>query len=362
MPHKWSLIAALLAAFAVQSAHAQSAPDVSEQTQSALDVTEQAQSAPDVGEQTQRGDGWRYFRRGSPTDIKTPTTFGLLFEGGGTDVDAAYVWLCAHAGNGDILILRASGTPAYDPYIQRLCPGVNSVSTLVIFKRRAARDPFVLDAVNKAEAIFISGGNQANYVRFWQQTPLNHAIDVAARRGIPIGGTSAGNAVLAQFAYSALTRSVTSSEALADPFNFRITLSNGFLNVSPLLKNTITDDHFVTRNRMGRLVTFLARIGHDRFAPRPFAIATNEHTAFLMEADGKGRIVGSGAAYFVNAPGRPEICRPETPLTFRNVAVYKITKGGTFDIRDWTGTGGTAYSLSAVDGVLTSTQPGGGIY
>ncbi|MBA3810442.1 MAG: cyanophycinase [Caulobacteraceae bacterium] len=335
------LFAALTAAFAVQSAHAQAAPD---------------------GETTNTGNGWKYFRRGSPDDVKTPTTFGILFEGGGTDVDEAYRWLCAHAGNGDVLILRASGTPAYDPYIQRLCPGVNSVATLIVNHRRASNDPFVLDKVAKAEAIFISGGNQANYVRFWQQTPLNHAIDVAARRGVPIGGTSAGNAVLAQFAYSALTRSVTSHEALADPFNFRITIANGFLNVSRLLDHTITDDHFVTRDRMGRLVAFLARIGHDRFAPRPFAIATDEHTAFLMEADGKGRIVGSGAAYFVNAPGRPEVCKPETPLTYRNLAVYKLTKGGTFDVRGWSGTGGTAYSLSAVDGVLKSTQPGGEIY
>ncbi len=328
---------------------------------SAVAPTAYAQTAPD-GERTNTGNGWKYFRRGNPTDVKTPTTFGILFEGGGTDVDEAYRWLCAHAGNGDVLILRASGTPAYDPYIQRLCPGVNSVATLIINHRRASNDPFVLDTVSKAEAIFISGGNQADYVRFWQQTPLNHAIDFAARHGVPIGGTSAGNAVLAQFAYSALTRSVTSNEALADPFNSRITIASNFLNVSPLLGHTITDDHFVTRDRMGRLVAFLARLGHDRFSPRPFAIATDEHTAFLMEANGKGTIVGSGAAYFVSAPGRPEICKPETPLTFRSLAVYKLTKGGTFDVRGWNGTGGTAYSVSAIDGVLTSTQPGGSIY
>jgi hypothetical protein len=34
----------------------------------------------------------------------------------------------------------------------------------------------------------------------------------------------------------------------------------------------------------------------------------------------------------------------------------------TFDLTSWTGTGGTAYSISVAAGVLSSTQPGGGIY
>jgi hypothetical protein len=42
--------------------------------------------------------------------------------------------------------------------------------------------------------------------------------------------------------------------------------------------------------------------------------------------------------------------------------VYRLRAGATFDLARWTGKGGTAYSISAIGGVLSSTQTGGGIY
>jgi cyanophycinase-like exopeptidase len=179
---------------------------------------------------------------------------------------------------------------------------------------------------------------------------------------VPIGGTSAGNAVLAQFAFAALDNTITSTEALKNPFDPRVTIDEDFLFLSRQAADTITDDHFVTRDRMGRLVTFLARISQDHAARRPFGIAADENTAFLMEADGKGTVVGSSTVYFLHAPGRPQNCRPGVPLTFDKVSVYRVGKGGTFDLGAWSGAGGTAYSLTAAKGVLTSTQAGGAIY
>jgi cyanophycinase len=69
-----------------------------------------------------------------------------------------------------------------------------------------------------------------------------------------------------------------------------------------------------------------------------------------------------GVAYMLSTPGMPEVCEERTPLTYLDIDVYKITDSSTFNLATWTGTGGTAYELSAVDGVLTSTQPGGAIY
>jgi cyanophycinase-like exopeptidase len=244
----------------------------------------------------------------------------------------------------------------------KLCPGINSVSTLKILDRPATRDPFVAQTIAKAEALFIAGGSQNQYVQYWQHTPVNDAIDALAAAGVPIGGTSAGNAILAQYAFSALVGTVTSPMVLRDPFNYRVTIDQDFLTLSPLTEGTITDDHFVTRDRMGRLVGFLARVSHDDGAARPFGIALDEHTAFLMEADGRGRIVGSSTAYFIRTPGPPEVCEPGRRLTYKNLDVYRVTAGNTFDLRSWRGTGGTDYAISAVQGHLTSTQPGGGVY
>ena len=309
-----------------------------------------------------KGEGWIYWRLGNPADVQTATKPGVMFEGGGTDVDDAYRWMCAKSGGGDFLVLRSYGDGDYDPYIQRLCPGENSVSTLKIINRRGARDPAVLAIIQNAEALFIAGGNQADYVNFFQNSPVQGAINALAARGVPVGGTSAGNAILAQFAFSALVNTIYSRQALANCFDRRITIDDGFLNLSPLLAATITDDHFVTRNRMGRLVTFLARIVESGAVHQAFGIALNENTAYLMDPNGEGGVVGSGTVYFLRTPGPPEVCAPEMPVTYTGLSVYRIAKGGRFNVANWTGGNGTAYSVSATAGVLTSTQKGGKIY
>src|SRR5437762_139670 len=76
-----------------------------------------------------------YFRVGNAADVMTATTGGTVLMGGSTDVDAAFQWMCDRAGNGDFLVIRATGTDAYNPYIQALCPNANSVATLIIPNR-----------------------------------------------------------------------------------------------------------------------------------------------------------------------------------------------------------------------------------
>src|SRR5215468_10681600 len=88
---------------------------------------------------------YSYFRVGNSSDVTTATTPGTVLMGGGTDVDAAFQWMCERSGNGDFLVIRATGTDAYNPYIQQLCPGGNSVATLIIPNASAANDP---DAIN----------------------------------------------------------------------------------------------------------------------------------------------------------------------------------------------------------------------
>ena len=73
---------------------------------------------------------YSYFRVGNPNDTSTSTTPGTVLMGGGTDVDAAFQWMCQRSGGGDFLVIRATGTDAYNPYIQALCPAENSVATL----------------------------------------------------------------------------------------------------------------------------------------------------------------------------------------------------------------------------------------
>ena len=69
------------------------------------------------------------------------------------------------------------------------------------------------------------------------------------------------------------------------------------------------------------------------------AIAADRETALHVDpADGRSEVFstpshGTPYVYFLETPGPPEVCLPGTPLTYRNVAVYRIGPGGTFDSR-----------------------------
>ncbi len=305
---------------------------------------------------------YSYFRVGNPADVSTTTTPGTVLMGGGTDVDAAFQWMCGNSGNGDFLVIRATGTDAYNPYIQALCPSENSVATLIVPNRAMASDPFVIATIQNAEALWIAGGDQSNYINYWKGTPVQDAVNGLIARGVPVGGTSAGMNVLTEFIYSAeASQGVTSSQALADPFSRYITLDRDFANVAALT-GIIGDPHFVTRDRMGRDLAFLCRIYLNGWAAAPRDIAIDERTAILIDARAGVSVVGTGTVYFMQAPGGPEVCEPKTPLTYQNISVYRIDSSGSFDLARWTGRGGTSYFVSATAGVLSSTLPGGAIY
>jgi cyanophycinase-like exopeptidase len=148
---------------------------------------------------------------------------------------------------------------------------------------------------------------------------------------------------------------------LSNPYNKKVALDRDFL-VLPNMGGIITDSHFVTRDRMGRLVTFLARIVQDGWADSAKGIGIDEQTAIAVEANGQATVLGFGSAYFLSTPGLPEVCLPKTNLTYLNLSVYRVSGSATFDFTTWGGSGGSGYTISAENGVLTSTQAGGGIY
>ncbi|MFZ0287027.1 MAG: cyanophycinase [Terriglobales bacterium] len=309
---------------------------------------------------------FQYIRVGNNQDVQIQTAGGIAMMGGGSDLDEAFRWLCNQGVGGDFLILRATGDDAYNSYVNGLCR-LNSVATLIIPSREAAQDPAVAEIIKKAEIVFIAGGDQANYIRDWKGTPVEDAINGHVAAGKPIGGTSAGLAVLGEFVYGALgdradDKDLASTDVLPNPYFARVTLVRDFLKV-PYLKNRLTDSHFVKRDRMGRTLGFLARIMQDAWSQSPREIAIDETSALLVEADGKATVVGEGeGVYFLSPTLSPQVCRPGLPLTFRKIEVYKVPRGGHFDIALWTGDGGTAYSLAVEGGKIKSSQANKSIY
>jgi cyanophycinase len=308
---------------------------------------------------------YQYMRLGNKSDVQTTPIAGTAMMGGGKDLDVAFKWLCDKANGGDFLILRAYGDDAYNSYVNGLCKA-NSVATLIIPDRAAAQDPAVAEIIRHAEAVFIAGGDQANYIHFWKGTPVQEAINADIAAGKPIGGTSAGLAVQGEFLYGALNdppdNELHSKDALPNPYHYEVTVVTDFLKV-PHLENLITDSHFAKRDRMGRTLVFLARMMQDGQTKKPREVAIDEKSAVLVEADGNGTVVGSGkGAYFLRPKHAPEVCKENVPLEFHDISAYHVPIGGHFDVNTWTGDGGKSYSLSVEKGVVQSSEPGNAIY
>ena len=281
-------------------------------------------------------DGYEYYQVG---DLKAArpgaTEPALLLMGGGEWPHQAFAWLAAKGGHGHFVILRASGADDLQKELYHDVGGVASVQTLVFHSRAAASDPQVLEVVRQADGIFIAGGDQANYVRFWKGTPLNALLDRHVAEGKPIGGSSAGLAILGGHAYGALDGgSMVSEEALRDPLGKGVTLVDGFLHM-PYLQQVITDTHFNARERQGRLIAFVARLRHQGH-PDVIGLGVDEGTVLAVDGNGSGRVftLNNGFAWLLRPQGQPERVEAGKPLDYRGVRVTGIGTQSRIDMRD----------------------------
>jgi cyanophycinase-like exopeptidase len=311
------------------------------------------------------GGGFTSYIVGNPADVVRPTTGLWVAQGGGTDVDENFVRMGAASGGGDFVVINFNGGNGYNDYILSLC-NCDSVETIVFKNKNASTNPAVIQKIRNAEALFISGGDQSIYVDLWKNTPIEDAINFVAAKPAPIGGTSAGMAVMAQFVNSAMGRfTLTSTMALANPFDPNLTLDKDFLALSGL-QGIITDQHLIERDRIGRTMAFMARLVNDGYTNDAKAIAADRETTAVINPVGNTVEVLARSdhptpyVYFMRRSGPAEVCQPGVPLTYRNVTIYRISPGGTFDLDTWTGTGGISYTLTAEAGVLSSSN--GSIY
>ena len=124
----------------------------------------------------------------------------------------------------------------------------------------------------------------------------------------------------------------------------------------------ITDQHLIERDRIGRTVALLARLLHDGSTAIGQAMAADRETSVHLDpATGIAEVFstathGTPYVYFLRTSREATVCEPETPLSIQDVSVYRIAPGGTFDLKNWTGTGGLAYSLSVNEGQLISSR------
>lgn len=281
---------------------------------------------------------------GDTADVTAPVQGGVALIGGGGNVNGAFQWMISRSGGGDVVVLTASGNAGYNTDIDSLGK-VNSVETLNITTRELADNDTVANIIRNAEMLFIAGGDQSRYMNQWRGTKVNAAINyLLQEKKAPVGGTSAGCAILSGLYYSGEGGSAVSDSVLANPYDSLVTLYNNDFLHAPYLQNVISDQHYLKRHREGRHVTFMSRLIKD-FQVIPRGIAPDERTAVCIDGQGTAKVFGVSKAYFILADSlkKPELCEKDQPLQWnRNgqaLKVYEIPAtaagNGSFQVSDF---------------------------
>lgn len=251
---------------------------------------------------------------------------GLLLMGGGDRNHEALRWFMDKAGHGHIVVLRASmGGQIGDEFYNEI-GGIRSAETFVFRDREAAYDPAVLTALANADGIFIAGGNQSRYVRYWRGTPVAAALEKHVSDGKPLGGTSAGLAMLGEYLYGAMDGgSLNTPSALADPLGPDNTIESNFLSID-LLSGVVTDTHFSERDRLGRLIAFVAKAEALAEGRPLLGLGVDEDAAVAVEGDGSARVYATapGAGATVVRGGFGSVQVEDEPLRLPRVDVLGV--------------------------------------
>ncbi len=298
------------------------------------------------------------YLQGNSADVHLSGGPVFDFGGGGSDVDPAIQWMidqvrgCTDCSNKvDVVVIRSSGGAGYNEPISAM-NGVDSVETLVIPTREDANRADVVKTIRDAEVVFFTGGDQCQYVRNFKRTGVETAVNSVYAKGGGIGGTSAGTMIQSEYVYNACSDTVGSPEALEDPYE-DILFTYDFFKWANM-QETIADTHFVERDRMGRTMTFIARQIRDGIADSVLAIAVDEGTSVVVDKNGLARVMGKGPAYFILGDHMPEVCEPQTPLTFSDYKIWKLNSGDTFNLNNRPKTG---YYLRSVNNGEIDSDP-----
>jgi len=289
-----------------------------------------------------RDKNFDYFVSGDPSKPRAAhTEYGVALMGGGGTVDAAFKMIADRAGHGHIVILRAVSDDSFDAddgsygkkFMAEWGP-VASAETITFHNRDASSDSRVLQALHDADGIFLAGGDQANYVRYWKGTGVQTALNAHVKANRPIGGSSAGLAILGRYSYTAFDGgSMESNVALANPFDSGVTLEDDFLHVRNL-ESLITDTHFSRRARLGRLITFIARLQSEQ-DKNVFGIGVDEKTALLVDADGSAHLAaGSAGSAWMVVPREHATLKSGQALTMHDIALTRIDADSVVDLRN----------------------------
>ncbi|WP_435191133.1 pre-peptidase C-terminal domain-containing protein [Streptomyces sp. bgisy126] len=283
-------------------------------------------------------------RLGSASDVSRTSWNGPAFtmNGAGGVVAAsmsrAVDEIRGGSGSIDVVVLAGSAptsgsqTPECDTVMG--LTGVNSCTTWTLTAAADGNNSQVNTDVRNAEFVYFAGGDQCRYAA-WKGTALEASVESVVAKGGGSGGGSAGHHINSPLVYDACNGSVTSSEALANPYDRYIGFTTGMFQWANY-GGVINDSHFVARDRMGRSMAFVARAIKDGLTTNgaAWAVGVEEGGGSLfLDRNGMATQYGKDA-YVVLGDHRPEQAVDRKPLTYSDFKIWRLTPGATFDFKN----------------------------
>lgn len=205
----------------------------------------------------------------------------------------------------------------YEKLFRRL--GVNHAQVLPLFSRDDCSDEKHLEYIEKADGVFMTGGNQLRLSTTLGGTPVAQLIRRRNAAGMHVAGTSAGAAFMPEHMIAGGIEGST-------PSPNKVTLAPGL----GLTNNFIIDQHFRQRDRLGRLLTALA------YNPFAVGIGLDEDTAAFIRPGDDLEVVGSGGITVIDpsdiSHSSMDVARRNEPVSLIDVKLHILISGGRFEI------------------------------
>lgn len=199
--------------------------------------------------------------------------------------------------------------------------GAAEVVTARPESRDAAHDPDLVELLEKATGIFMTGGNQLKLSGVICGTPFGEAILDAHERGAVVAGTSAGASIQSSHMVAFGVGGATPKQRMT-----QVAAGLG------LLASSVIDQHFDQRNRYGRLLMIVSQ------SPQLLGIGVDEDTAAVVEHIGDHevlRVTGKGSVTILD-PARmvtnAHEARRSAPLLASGVILHVLPAGAAYDL------------------------------
>ena len=184
--------------------------------------------------------------------------------------------------------------------------------------RRDANDTAMVEALDAATGVFLTGGSQVKLAQNIVGTPVGDAVVRAYQRGAVVAGTSAGASIMSRFMISLGEEGLTPRQRASQ-------VSAGL----GLVEDIIIDQHFDQRGRYGRLMSMVAA------SPNLLGMGIDENTAGEIRGGRVMTVLGAGSIFVINARNAitdaPE-ARRGAPLLVSGAVVHSLPTGSTFDL------------------------------